>query len=192
MVRDLDSGKTLDDATTEIIKEAFAAMLDCRQRMAQDCALDYLPSFLFENDLERTQALEEMGKLEYNGVHREFSTPRLKWVSPLYSLSVGEVCMAAFDLNQRIILEGFTRESADAYEVVIRESYGKKHYERSSDGMSFTISAPVHIYAFSECENADYCFLNEDFYLSTRLGASLNADELAPLLAFKQQMEKVL
>ncbi len=177
-----------DEVTATALTAAFGAMLACRQNEAHECTLDYLPEFMFDNDAQRDSTLQAMAQLENNGIHRRFSPPVLNWVSPWQELSLGQVCIASFTLEQDLQLSGYTRERADAYETIVKESYGKKSYSRSEDGMSFLITAPVTVYAFSECSSKGFCFLNEDYLQSERLRSLFTREELAPLRDFQRQM----
>lgn len=177
-----------DESTCAAITQSFEQMLACRQRVEHECALSFLPDFMFETTLQRDSTLLSMQRMTGNGVHLTFSSPHLYWVSPWHKLSVGQACLASFNLNQVVELHGFSRDRADDYEEVVRATYGKANYQRSDDGMAFSINAPVNVFTFTDCGEQQFCFLNEDYLKSERLQLLFSAEELAPLLDFKRQM----
>lgn len=178
-----------DEPTSGAITRAFASMLACRQSEKHQCTLDFLPDFMFETRAQRDSILLTMEQMTNRGVRMAFSTPQLTWISPWHELSVGQTCLASFNLSQVIELQGFSRDRADDYEEVVLATYGKEHYKRSEDGLSFSIQSPVTVFTFADCGHRPFCFLNEDYLKSERLQLLFSGEELAPLLDFKLQMQ---
>lgn len=177
-----------DENTCTAITQTFADMLTCRENEEHECALSFLPEFMFETPSQRDSTLLAMQLMNINGIRSTFSSPELAWVSPWQELSVGRACLASFNLKQTIDLQGSSRDRADDYEEVVLTTYGKGNYSRSEDGLVFTIQSPVTLFTFANCSSRDFCFLNDDYLKSNRLRLLFTEEELAPLLDFKRQM----
>jgi hypothetical protein len=139
----------------------------------------YFPK-IYGSETDKAKLAEALASQRSFGIEQAFTDFELLWVSPFYQETGYEVCFAMYQVKHSITLTGQMAEKFNAYEVNIKDTYGRQYYTKDASNNTYLIDGPIKFFFF-KTDAGDVYILNEEVLrsgLATTLFQTFNLQDM--------------
>lgn len=182
---------SLNDAERAELDRSFGQLLKAQSEGDYKTALGvYLPD-LFESEEQFVATVEAMSNYRESGVVQTFNEFELIWASPFVESFNRQIALVSFEVDHQVKLEGVFVDKFKAFEVNVRDQYGRNYYTPDPENNRYLIRGPVKFFAFKN-DDGSISLLNEEFLRSPRSGEFIESLALHEIKKFENEAREKL
>lgn len=149
----------------------------------------YLPAIIPTEEVKE-QLIEQLSMNREYGVVQTFQENELLWVSPFYKEPNYEVCFAMFRIKHEIAIGGKMVDKFDAYEVNVRDMYGRDFMVKDAENKRYLVDGPAKFFFF-KMPTGEIYMLNEEILRTPHANGLFDSANLLDMKTFETNARKV-
>lgn len=150
----------------------------------------YLPT-IFPTPESKEQLIAQLGMNREYGVIQTFEENELLWVSPYYQEPNYQVCFAMFRIKHEIVIGGKMADKFDAYEVNVRDMYGRDFMTKDSENKRYLVDGPAKFFFF-KMPTGEIYMLNEEILRTSYASGLFDSANLLDMKTFEVAARKAV